>query len=262
MSSITISTIQSPIHWKNISANLQMFTEKILSIPDKKEIVVLPEMFSTGFSVNTSFAETMDGSAFQWMKLIAQQEKIVLIGSLMIEENGKFYNRLICMYPNGQFGYYDKRHLFSFAHEHKYFTAGNKRFIFSVNGWKINAQICYDIRFPVWARQNIIDGHAEYDILLNIANWPESRTIHWNTLLQARAIENQCYVIGVNRVGTDAIYKLNYSGNTSIISPHGDIIYRKENTEDIFTCTLEKNILQKVRASFPFLKDADHFIIH
>lgn len=262
MASLTITTIQSDIHWENIAANLEMFTAKIRSVREKKEIVVLPEMFTTGFSLNTSMAETMDGSALQWMRAMAQQERIIIIGSLMIKDNGKFFNRLICMYPNGQFGHYDKRHLFSFAHEHKHYAPGNKRFIFSVNGWKINTQICYDIRFPVWTRQNIKDGQPEYDILLNVANWPKSRIMHWNTLLQARAIENQCYVVGVNRVGIDANYGLAYSGSSSIISPFGDIIYRKEDAEEIFTITLEKNILEKVRSSFPFLQDADSFVIN
>ncbi len=180
MSTLTITTIQTNLFWENKTANLRMLEEKINSIREKTEIVVLPEMFSTGFSMNPALlAETMDGHTIQWMKEMAAKNGIVLTGSVIIEEDKKYYNRLVWMQPNGQYGYYDKRHLFNFANEGEHYTPGNKRLIASVKGWKINLLVCYDLRFPVWARQqktNAIDGMEnapEYDVLLYVANWPE-----------------------------------------------------------------------------------------
>ncbi|HNE94313.1 MAG TPA: nitrilase-related carbon-nitrogen hydrolase, partial [Chitinophagaceae bacterium] len=181
-----------------------MLEQKIASIKSKTEIVVLPEMFSTGFSMQPEkYAENMDGICVNWMKTIATKYKIILTGSLMIKEKETFYNRLVWMLPNGKYGFYNKRHCFAYAKENEHYTPGNNRFIASVNGWKINLQICYDLRFPVWARQASNQLTPEYDILLYVANWPQRRSHAWKTLLTARAIENQCYVIGVNRIGTD-----------------------------------------------------------
>ena len=211
MSSLTITLIQSILHWQNKPANLAMFEQKINSIKEKTEIVVLPEMFSTGFSMQPDLlAETMEGDTLQWMQRIAAEKKIVLTGSIIAAENDNYYNRLVWMLPNGQRGIYDKRHLFAFAGEDEQYTPGSKRLIASVKGWKINLLVCYDLRFPVWARQvpspsppgEVGRGH-EYDILIYVANWPQRRNHAWKTLLQARAIENQCYVVGVNRVGDD-----------------------------------------------------------
>jgi predicted amidohydrolase len=258
MSSLTITLIQSNLHWENKKANLKMWEEKILSIKDKTEIVLLPEMFSTGFSMNPEIlAEKMNGVTVEWMKKITKQKKIILTGSLIIEEEGNYFNRLIWMLPNGEYGYYNKRHLFAYSKEDEYYTAGNKRLIASVKGWKINLQVCYDLRFPVWARQQSQDL-PEYDILIYVANWPERRSHAWKTLLQARAIENQCYVIGVNRVGKDGngIY---HSGDSMAIDPLGEILYHKSNEEDIFTITLTKNKLEEVRTKYPFWNDADDF---
>ena len=210
------------------------------------------------------FGETMEGETVAWMKQITATKKIILTGSLIIQEREKFYNRLIWMLPNGQYGYYDKRHLFAFAGEDKEFAAGNKRLIASVKGWKVNLQVCYDLRFPVWARQSPApeeEGQEpEYDLLINVANWPERRNHAWKTLLQARAIENQSYVVGVNRVGKDGndIY---YSGDSMVIDPMGEILYTKAYEEDIFTITLQKEPLEKIRTNLPFLKDADDFFI-
>lgn len=260
MNPLTISIIQTELFWEDVAKNLEYLEEKINSINQKTEVVILPEMFTTGFSMHPQgLAETMDGTAVQWMKRICAQKKIILTGSLMIESDGKYFNRLIWMLPNGQMAFYDKRHLFSFAGEHEHYQAGKKKLLASVNGWKINLQICYDLRFPVWARQPN-DPAMHYDILINVANWPEQRDKAWNALLQARAIENQCVVVGVNRVGTDGNGH-QYSGNSSLISPLGEIIYRKKNVEDIFTFTLHKEDLQKVRTQFPFLNDADQFRI-
>ncbi|MEP6596287.1 MAG: nitrilase-related carbon-nitrogen hydrolase, partial [Ginsengibacter sp.] len=179
-----------------------------------------------------------------------------------------FYNRLIWVLPNGECGVYDKRHLFAFGDEHMHYTAGNKRLIASVKGWKINLQVCYDLRFPVWTRQSPplplergLGGEAEYDLLIFVANWPEKRSHAWKTLLQARAIENQCYVIGVNRVGEDGNGIL-YCGDSMIVDPLGEILYQKNNAEDVFTYTLQKEKLNEVREKFLFWKDADSFVIN
>ncbi|MDQ6762497.1 MAG: amidohydrolase [Bacteroidota bacterium] len=275
MPSITISIIQTNLHWEDKNANLDMLSKKIESITEKTEVVILPEMFSTGFSMKPeSLAEKMDGETISWMKRIAAEKKIILTGSVMIDpsteaqdpsipiaigtQDKKYYNRLIWMLPNGEYGIYDKRHLFAYGNEHTHYSPGNKRLIASVKGWKINLQVCYDLRFPVWARQA---AEMEYDILIYVANWPEKRSLAWKTLLQARAIENQCYVIGVNRVGQDG-NDIHYSGDSMIIDAQGEILYQKKNEEDIFTYTLQKEKIIQVREKYPFWKDADSFIIN
>lgn len=265
MAPLTVSLIQSVLHWQNKPANLAMFEQKLQSIQQKTEVVILPEMFNTGFSMQPhQLAEPMDGDTIQWMKRLCWQKKIILTGSLSISENEHFYNRLIWMLPNGQMGWYDKRHLFGYAGEHEKFSAGQKRLIASVKGWRINLQVCYDLRFPVWARQvqhanNVYHG-PEYDVLIYVANWPDRRANMWKTLLQARAIENQCYCIGVNRVGADG-NNIYHSGNSMIVDPLGDILYQKEHDEDVFTYTLDRGHLESVRHKMPFLKDADSFKI-
>jgi len=262
MSTLTITTIQSNLLWEEKATNLRMLEQKIASIQEKTEIVVLPEMFNTGFSMRPeALAETMEGETVEWMKRVSSENGIVLTGSLMIEEAGNYYNRLVWMLPNGQHGHYDKRHLFAFGEEDKHYSRGNKRLIASVKGWKINLQVCYDLRFPVWARQQHTEAGAEYDLLIYVANWPERRSHAWKTLLCARAIENQCYVIGVNRVGKDGndIY---HSGNTLIIDPLGEVLYHMADEEDVFTITLQKERLEEVRSKFPFLRDGDGFVIN
>ena len=245
-----------------------MLEKKIMSVTDRTEVIVLPEMFSTGFSMKPeALAETMAGETVQWMKRMAAEKRAVFTGSVIIEdpslaaEGEKYYcNRLIWMLPNGQYGYYDKRHLFAFAGEEQHYTAGKKRLIASVNGWKINLQICYDLRFPVWARQQSQEEGPEYDVLVYVANWPERRSLAWKTLLQARAIENQCYVIGVNRVGNDGndIY---HSGDSMVIDPLGEILYHGKNIEDVFTIALDKGKLEEVRQKMPFWRDGDLFLL-
>jgi omega-amidase len=263
MASLTITVIQTDLHWENKAANLQMLEEKINSIKEKTEVVVLPEMFTTGFSMQPSkLAETMEDETVQWMKRISATKKIILTGSVIIEENRNYFNRLIWMLPNGQYGVYDKRHRFAYAGEDAQFTAGTKRLIASVKGWKINLLVCYDLRFPVWARQASSSAQAEtapeYDVLIYVANWPERRVHAWKTLLQARAIENQCYVIGVNRVGKDG-NDIQYTGESMVIDAMGEALYHKKDAEDIFTITLKKEDLDTVRKKFPFWKDADDF---
>jgi predicted amidohydrolase len=260
--SLTFTIIQSALVWENIDANLELFTKKINSITAKTEVIILPEMFSTGFSMQPQkLAETMDGKAVRWMHKMAMEKRVIITGSLMIAESGRYYNRLIWMLPNGQMGYYDKRHLFGYANEDKHYTAGSKRLIAQIKGFKINLQVCYDLRFPVWARQQKIAYEtAEYDILLYVANWPERRSHAWKTLLTARAIENQCYVIGVNRIGEDG-NNIYHSGDSMVINALGETLYHKAHAEDIFTITLKKEALEEIRTNIPFLKDADGFKI-
>jgi len=267
MSTLTITIIQSALHWEDRQANLAMFEQKINAIKEKTEIVLLPEMFSTGFSMNPSLlAETMDGPTVAWMKRLSAEKKIVLCGSLIIEEDGEYYNRLIWMLPNGTYGVYDKRHRFAYAGEDEHYTAGAKRLIASVKGWRINLLICYDLRFPVWMRQQVYDvsgdgtPRPEYDLLICVANWPERRNHAWKTLLQARAIENQCFVAGANRVGKDG-NDLYYSGDSMIVDAMGEVLYTKAHEEDVFTITLQKEKLEEVRTKLPFWKDADFFTI-
>jgi omega-amidase len=280
MSPLTITTIQTNLSWENKAANLYALERKINDLEEKTEIIVLPEMFSTGFSMDLSLAETMEGETVQWMKDVAAKNKIILTGSLIIKENDLYFNRLVWMLPNGHSGYYDKRHLFAYAEEDKHYTAGNKRLIASVKGWKINLQICYDLRFPVWARNRVLQtsehleesflasrgtetspgDSPEYDLLIYVANWPERRNHAWKTLLCARAIENQCYVVGVNRVGRDG-NNINYSGNSLVIDPLGEVLYHMADEEDVFTVTIQKEHLEEVRTKFPFWKDGDNFTL-
>jgi omega-amidase len=262
MSSLTLTIIQTDLSWQIKAANLVMLKNKIEAIEERTEIVVLPEMFTTGFTMQPElFAETMEGETVQWMKDVAAANKIIITGSIIISDEGKYFNRLIWMLPNGQFGYYDKRHLFAYGEEDKHYAAGNKRLIASVKGWKINLQICYDLRFPVWCRQQSTEAETEYDLLIYVANWPERRSHAWKTLLCARAIENQCFVAGVNRVGKDN-KNVYHSGNSLVIDPLGQVLYHQADEEDVFTITLQKEDVDKVRSQFPFWKDADGFTIN
>lgn len=262
MRSLYFTLVQTQLHWEDSTANLQMLGEKIEAISEQTHVVVLPEMFSTGFSMKPAqLAEKMDGPTVLWMKKIASTKKIILTGSIIIEEEGNYFNRLIWMLPNGQHGFYDKRHLFAYGEEDKHYSAGTKRLIASVNGWKINLMVCYDLRFPVWARQQFDKKrNFEYDVLIYVANWPERRNTAWKSLLRARAIENQCYVIGVNRVGNDG-NNIYHSGDSMVVDPLGEILYEKADAEDIFTISLDKERLKEVREKFQFWRDADGFEI-
>jgi predicted amidohydrolase len=281
MPPLTITLIQPDVHWEDKAANLELLGARIDAINDKTNLVILPEMFSTGFSMRPeALAEPMDGPSVAWMKQTAARKKVILTGSLIIEEKGRYFNRLIWMLPNGQYGTYDKRHRFAYAGEHEHYTAGHKRLIASVNGWKVNLLICYDLRFPVWSRQQLqeplepatpgqpipsprkADGtlEPEYDLLIYVANWPERRSHAWKTLLQARAIENQAFVVGVNRVGNDG-NNIYHSGDSMIIDPLGEVLYHAPKEESIFTSTLQPEKLEEVRTRFPFWQDADRFAI-
>lgn len=273
MKDLSITIIQSSLHWENVNENLKMFSENIFSIKEETDLIVLPEMFSTGFTMNNKpLAEKMNGKTFEWMKQMAKEKNCVVTGSIIIEENSKYYNRLIWMRPDGSFETYDKRHLFRYANEQDYYTAGNKKLIVDLNGWKICPMICYDLRFPVWIRnRNLIpdpspsgegrNSQVEYDILIFVANWPERRNYPREALLLARAIENQSYVVGVNRVGKDG-GDINHSGDSAVINPQGEVISKaKSNEETIMTVSLSYSALEEWRKKFPAWMDADKFTV-
>lgn len=255
---LKITFIQTNLHWENRDENLQLFSQKISSLQEQTDLIVLPEMFSTGFTMNNkALSEKMGGKTFEWMKRMAKEKNCVLTGSIIIEEDGKYFNRLIWMRTDGTFETYDKRHLFRYANEQDHYTAGDKKLIVELKGWKICPMICYDLRFPVWIRNR----NNEYDILLFVANWPERRNHPWKTLLMARAMENQAYVIGVNRIGNDgnAIY---HSGDSAAINFKGEIISKtKPHEESVETITLSKTELEDWRKNFPAWMDADKFTV-
>jgi predicted amidohydrolase len=261
MKDLTISLIQMDIAWEDKKTNLTKLEEKLSALSGKTHIAILPEMFTTGFSMNaTSLAEPMNGPTLEWMKEISARYKIILTGSIIISENNQFYNRLIWMQPNGIFFHYDKRHLFGYAGEDLQYAPGTKRLIVSVNGWKIQLLICYDLRFPVWSRQQIQSDNPEFDAIIYVANWPSVRSHAWKSLLMARAIENQCYAIGVNRVGLDGKGHA-YQGDSMVINQLGEIHCHAIDEECIETVTLSHKELNAVREQYPFWKDADSFVI-
>jgi len=261
MSKLSITTVQTDLFWQNKPANLEMLDKKLRTVP-AGTVVVLPEMFNTGFSMEPKeYGETMTGETVSWMREVAASQKCILTGSLIIQEKEAYHNRLVWMLPNGTLGYYDKRHLFGFAGEDKHYTAGKKRLVAQVNGWRILLLVCYDLRFPVWSRQQSKpDARTEYDAIVYVANWPEGRIAAWRSLLIARAIENQAYVIGVNRVGCDG-KGIQHNGNSMLINPLGEVLYEAVDKEEIATHVLDFTILQSIRDKFPFLKDSDHFTI-
>jgi omega-amidase len=265
MSVLPVTLVQTHLYWEDPEKNRKMITEKIIQHTQPGQVVVLPEMFTGGFTMQADVvAETMEGETVSWMKQLSKERKIILCGSMVIEEKDQdptgntplYFNRLLWVLPNGEIGIYNKRHLFGYAGEDQVYTAGNNRLIASVKGWKINLQICYDLRFPVWARQD--NEHPEYDVLVYVANWPARRAHAWRSLLIARAIENQCYVIGVNRVGKDG-NGIDYSGNSMVIDPLGEVLKEISDIEEIYTIELSYTHLQDIRTRFPFLKDRDQF---
>ncbi|MFD1315035.1 amidohydrolase [Namhaeicola litoreus] len=254
-STLKVTLVQTDIYWEKLEENRIHFEQKIDSIREQTDMILLPELFSTGFSMNANhLAETMEGPTVQWMLKKAEQKNAVVIGSVLIKENEKCYNRLVVAFPNGKTIFYDKRHLFSYAGEHTVFEAGRKRITFEYKGFKIFPLICYDLRFPVWARND-----SDYDILLFVANWPNARINAWDTLLKARSIENLCYTIGLNRVGVDD-NDLIYTGHSAVYDAFGaTLLSFEENVEGIKSVTLEKEHLITTRKRFSFLEDRDEF---
>ncbi len=264
MQNLRITLIQTTLHWVDITANLDMLTHKVTGITEATDLIILPETFSTGFSMDPEkYAEEVSESkAIAWMRTVAKQKNCVITGSLMLKENGKFFNRLIWMQPDGKFQHYNKRHLFTLSHEDEAFTSGHEKLTVELKGWKIRPLICYDLRFPVWSK-NLPDedGNPDYDLLLYVANWPDKRAYAWKHLLIARAIENQAYVAGLNRVGNDGNDNY-YSGDSMVLGPLGQVLYHKIQEEDVFTVELEYQQLEGLRKTFPFLKDADTFTLN
>jgi omega-amidase len=253
---LQIAIIQKDLVWENALANRENFDVMLTDIQNV-DLIVLPEMFTTGFSMTPKpFAENMNGKTVKWMQEKAKQFDAAIVGSVIIKEENNYYNRMLFVFPNGNIEHYDKRHAFALAGEHKEYTSGTTKLIVEFKGWKICPLICYDLRFPVWSR-NV----ENYDVLIYSANWPKPRINAWNTLLKARAIENMSYCIGVNRVGVDA-NGYEYNGNSIAIDFSGkEITEITENKEAIIYSTLSKNELIDFRAKLPFLEDKDHFTI-
>jgi len=255
MENLKITLFQAYLFWEKTDKNLHNIGLRLSGIREKTDLIILPEMFNTGFTMNAEqLGEPMNGKTMQWMAKTASQYECVVTGSLIIAQNGKYYNRLIWMRPDGSFECYDKRHLFALGKEHHTYTAGTKKLIVELKGWKICPMICYDLRFPVWMR----NVNEEYDLMLIVANWPERRALHWRTLIPARAVENQSYIIGVNRVGHDG-NEIYHSGDSTCIDPNGNVVYYKRDEEDLYTFSIIGDELVKTRRAFPFLKDADKF---
>jgi omega-amidase len=252
-----LTLIQPDIIWENKFRNLQRIGEMISSTPDGTDIIILPEMFNTGFSMNPAqLAESPQSVTFDWMHDIAAKFNFGICGSYIVSENSKFYNRWIFVSPDGEVWKYDKRHLFSMSGEESLFTRGEKRVVFNFRGIRICPNVCYDLRFPVWSR-----NHNDYDLLINSANWPESRRDVWITLLKARALENQCFVAGVNRIGIDGT-GIKYSGDSMILGPKGEIIAEgRQNEESIVSGEISIDELSDFRKKFPVLDDSDDFTI-
>ncbi|WP_420385525.1 amidohydrolase [Roseivirga sp.] len=256
MQDLKLALIQSDIHWHEIGANLAMFEEKIWQIQEEVDVILLPEMFQTGFTMeHNGLAEPMNFNTFKWMRQMASQKNAVVCGSYIVKEDGQVFNRLLWMQPDGAFYKYDKRHLFRMANEHDHFDMGKDRLIVEWRGWKICPMICYDLRFPVWSR----NVNLEYDLLLYVANWPAVRVNAWDALLKARAIENVSYTIGLNRVGKDGV-GIEYNGHAGAYSPKGEVLTFSDQ-EEILIVSLSGEDLLRFREKFPAQLDADRFEI-
>jgi len=264
MQDLKVTLIQTPLHWQSADANLAMFEEKIWQINEKTDVIILPEMFSTGFSMESEqLAEPMNFKTFKWMKQMASQTGAAVTGSVIIKDDGKYYNRLIWMQPDGQFKTYDKRHLFRMAIENEHYSGGDQKLVVEWKGWRICPMICYDLRFPVWSRNNYLsDLHRmNYDLILYVANWPAARVTAWDVLLKARAVENLSYSIGLNRIGKDG-NDVAYNGHSAVINFKGEEILQMDDKEMISTVSLSGEELSKYCKKFPAHMDADKFSIH
>jgi len=242
------------LHWEDATANRAMFAEKLKDLKGSTDLIVLPEMFTTGFTMNTAVAETMDGPTVDWMKEQAALTDAAIYGSVIISDGGKVFNRGLFVQPDGNVTHYDKRHLFRFANENDHFSAGDRRVVVELFGWRILLQICFDLRFPVFSR-----NRGDYDAVLYVANWPEARSYPWSQLLIARAIENQCYLVGVNRVGMDG-KGIHYSGDSVAIDPKGQVMAACTPAHECVThATFDAAALADFRAKFPVGMEADAF---
>jgi len=256
MPDLTITYIQTELAWEDIPANLALLDQKIDAIENPTDLILLPEMFSTGFSMRPAgIAESMQGSAVTWLKKKAVQTTADIAGSLMIEENGHYFNRLVWAKPDGRLYTYDKKHLFRMSGEEKIYSAGTHRLTVPLKSWRIRPFICYDLRFPAWMRNT----EPFYDLAIIVANWPAAREIHWQTLLRARAIENQSYVIGVNRVGIDG-NQIEYNGYSCVIDFQGNVHYQHLHNACTQTVGLSLKALQNYRETFPAWMDRDRAV--
>ncbi len=286
MDDLKITLIQADLHWENKEKNFDTFSNKIKAISESTDLIVLPEMFSTGFSMDSKkLAETMNGDTVSWMRTMAVKKNCAITGSFICEEDGNYFNRLVWMNPGGTCTHYNKRHFFRMGNEHSHYSPGENKIIVDLKGWKICPLICYDLRFPVWSRNqrtanseqliekrgklysdenthpqsNFHNPQYQYDVLIYVANWPEKRAHPWKTLLLARAIENQCYVVGLNRVGNDG-NNFSHSGDSAIINAKGEIISNINPFEEsVKTITICFDELESFRKSFPAILDADNF---
>lgn len=252
---LKVAVCQFDLIWENRAANRAVIDDWLQKADKDTDVIFLPEMFSTGFSMDVEkLAEPMDGETIQWMKTRCNEHQLALCGSLIICENDRFFNRLVFVEPSGEIHFYNKRHLFTMGNEESHFQQGTERLIVNYKGWRICPMICYDLRFPVWSR-----NHNDYEILVYSANWPHARTEVWNTLLKARAIENQSFVIGANRVGVDG-NDISYSGNSQLIGAKGMLLASVEDhLEGLVTAEFSYSKLMQFRSEFPVLNDADRF---
>jgi len=251
---LRVTLIQADLFWEDIEANFVLFDKEMAGLENQTDLIVLPEMFATGFSLNAeNLAQQMDGPIVKWMLAHSRELCADIVGSVIIHENGAYYNRLIWARPSGKIHLYDKKNLFRYDKEHKVYTPGSKKIVVELNGWKIRPFVCYDLRFPVWTRNN----NNEYDLCVYVANWPTKRSFHWQALLAARAIENQAYVVGVNRVGTDGNGR-EYRGDSTVYDPRGGTLYTKRGAADTSTIVLSYRELVDYRSEFPAWMDADH----
>lgn len=263
MQNLTITMIQSALHWEDAESNRKHFTKKIEGINEPTDLIILPEMFTTGFTMNPkNLAEPADGKTHQWMLEMTVKTKATIIGSIIIEEEGNYYNRLMIVQPDGSSYHYNKKHLFAYAGEDEAFTAGNERLIFKLNDWKICPMVCYDLRFPAWARNSYDEASdsSAYDLLIYVANWPKPRVNAWDALLTARAIENQTYVAGVNRVGLDG-NNYEYVGHSAVYDYLGNSMDSLGEKEGVINIKLSADSQSAFRKKLPFLQDQDQFKI-
>lgn len=252
--SLTVSLIQTATHWHDPAANRDLFDDWFAKLPADCELVLLPEMFTTGFTMRSrEVAEVMGGPTTSWMRDRAAELGCVLCGSVVIRDGDRYFNRFCWATPEGEIQHYDKRHRFRMAGEHEHYDAGDARVVFELDGWRVCPMICYDLRFPVWFR-----NRDDYDVLLCVANWPTARRSAWNALLPARAIENQTYVAAVNVVGEDG-NNVTYAGDSSVYGPEGETLVAPSGAPGIFSHTLDKAALDRYRAAFPAWQDADRF---
>jgi len=259
MHNLTVTLIQQPLAWLDAEANRDHFTSLITPLTGKTDLIILPEMFSTGFSMDpTAVAEPMTGETLQWLTDQASKSGAAITGSFTVEEGDKYYNRMVFMKPDGEYHCYDKRHLFRMGNEHHHYQSGDERLIVDYLGWRICPMVCYDLRFPVWSRNGYNEGQNDYDLLIFVANWPQPRRQHWLSLLRARAIENLSFVAGVNRLGTDG-NGLEYSGDSMLFDAWGDDVINTGSEANSFTQTLDYQALRKYRKQFPAHLDADTF---